>query len=773
MTFPYPGDDPSALDQVSSDIDSAHTNMKTFGTGLGQIKGQLSGAWQSDASDKAQGDMTTLTSMTTTISTDLNSAKSAVDDLAAALRPIRTSIDDLRSTYATQASILQGEQDQYGRAARFGEANDMTPAELAQYRTVIAGQETKTRANLTGLESEYEALVRKANAATATCTAALGKASSGQSYQGGSSLSTVPLSQALGIGNLAILHQQQMQVLAKKYADELANVNSTDSKGAAAYHKVAQEIAQYQDDPDFAATFYGELGSQRLQSIPNFLYASGSSTAGDDLRTFSHVFGTAVSNQGADSRMAAVANSFLNTPREPEMAWSRAALSSFGTFPSDWLAKAARYNVLDDFAKNGDQGFGGFGYKGVANGDRLPYDLDLPDDAVGAWTTALSHNPDAARYALATMGSDNPNDLTEPLGGDSWKSYSDNIHKLIDYGQGMNVSDAKANGLLFAAAAGADDETDGSHSGEASTFARALFTDLSSGNGDNGRTQPSATDSYAKIAGSYVEELAAGANISGNNVGTDHMTMFTGQNAAFGVSPDATKELMHTFVGSAESTKIFDDAAGAAAHQAMVAGARLDATTPAADESHFNDVSEAYGSVAGAENQATTDVVGDADESAARSAELTKSILSAGIDLIPGEKIAEKVPGTLWDIGKHMANVGLEHAYGETDDPRFDALQDTSHSVALVSAYDKLAILQEAGYPGTDSIPSDLLDPNTHQLLSPDKILGNEDLQQTFHDYLVGGPASTSDGRHVSVYEATQNAGGRYQLGFDRENGDH
>jgi hypothetical protein len=770
MTFPYPGDDPSALDQVSSDIDSAHTNMKTFGTGLGQIKGQLSGAWQSDASDKAQGDMTTLTSMTSTISTDLNSAKSAVDDLAAALRPIRTTIDDLRSKYATQSSILQGEQEQYGRAGRFGEANDMTPAEVAQYRTGIAGQETKTQANLTGLQGEYEALVRKANAATAICTAALGKASSGRSYQGGSSLSTVPLSQALGIGNLAILHQQQMQVLAKKYADELLNSNSGDGKEAGDYHRIAQDAAKYADDPDFAATFYGELGPQYTGLIPEILYSTGSNTAASDLAVYSKLFGTAVSNQGSDPRMADVANSFLNTPKVANQSWDRAAMASAGSFPSDWLAKAARYNALDTLAAHGSQGFG-MGFRGEPIGATFRQQLDFPDDVVAAWSTDLSHNPDAARDALATMGNGDANNINPAT--DATGAYQDNIHKLIQYsGSGISSAEVpKSNGLLFQAASGADNEVDGSHSVGASQFTQSLIRDLAGGDAD--KTQPMASASYAKIAGSYVQELAAGANMSGNNVGTDHMTMFTGQNAAFGVSPDATKEFMHTFVGSADSTKIFDDAAGAAAHQAMVAGAHLDGTTPAANESHSNDVSEAYGSVAGAENKATTDVVGDADESAARSSELTKSILSAGIDLIPGEKIAEKVPGTLWDIGKHMANVGLEHTYGETDDPRFDALQDTSHSVALVSAYDKLSILQEAGYPGTDSIPSDLLDPSTHQLLSPDKILGNEDLQQKFHDYLLGGPASTSDGRHVSVYEATQNAGGRYQLGFDRENGDH
>ena len=30
-------------------------------------------------------------------------------------------------------------------------------------------------------------------------------------------------------------------------------------------------------------------------------------------------------------------------------------------------------------------------------------------------------------------------------------------------------------------------------------------------------------------------------------------------------------------------------------------------------------------------------------------------------------------PSTLWDIGKHVTNMGLEQVYGATGDPRFDA----------------------------------------------------------------------------------------------------
>lgn len=770
MTFPYPGDDPGTLSTVSAYIDGAHTNMSTFGTGLSAITKQLGGAWQSDASTKAQADLGLLTAMMPTIGTDLSSAKRAVDEYASALIPIRSQIDDLRTQYTQQSTILSGQQAEYGRAARFGEANDMTTSEIADYRQTIAGDETKTQSALSELQTSYNRLVTRANAAAQVCSAALKAGSTSQSYDGGSTLTTISLDQALNVGGLAILHQKQMQDLATKYAEELKKANSGDGKEAAIYHQIALEAAQYANDPDFAATFYGDLGSQYTGLIPEILYSIGSKTAGSDLTVFSQLFGTAVSNQSADARMTAVANSFLNTPKVAVTSWDRAAMCSAGTFPSTWLAEAARYNAMDDLAKNGSQGFGGFGYRGEPNGVNFVQQVDLPGDVVAAWGQDLSHNPQASRDVLATMGNGDPTNVTPGTGPAAIAAYTANIHKLISYGASDTYPGdvAKSNGLMFEAASGADDETDGSHSLGATDFTQALFNDL--GHGDGDKTQPIASDSYAKIAGSYVQELAAGSNMDGDTSGTNGMTVYAGQNPSFGVPPDLTKELMHTFVGDAGATQTFDNAAGTAAHQAMVAGARADAGSPAATASHFNDVSQAYGSVAGAENKATTDVVGERDESDAASQELVKNILSAGVDLIPGEKLIEAVPGTAWDIAKHMANIGLEHAYGATDDPRFDALQDTSHSIALVSEYDKLEILHEAGYPGTDQIPPALLDPTTHQLLSPDKILNNQDLQQQFHDYLLG-PGSVSDGSHVSIYEATENAAGRYQNGFDKENG--
>ncbi|HZC69201.1 MAG TPA: hypothetical protein VE442_00765 [Jatrophihabitans sp.] len=554
----------------------------------------------------------------------------------------------------------------------------------------------------------------------------------------------------------------QLQQKARELADKLKNNHNIDGDWAKLAHQVAGDAAPFMNDPYFASAFYGDLGPQMTQMLPSLLYNSGSTTSAADLKTFSHMFGTAVSNQQDDPGMADVANSFLNTPKVSDVAWDRGAMVSNGNFPPDWLAKAARYNVLDDFAKNGEHGFDGMGYQGTPNG---PYaaDMGLSDNALALWTKDLGQNPTASREALATMGNGDPNNVTLPE--DPSGAYQNNIHKLIEYGKSEpDVADAY--GSAFAAASGANDEHDGAHSPEAAEFAKTLFEDM---HDDAGEVQPIASDDFAKIGGSYVQEMAAGAA-----QGNDLHGSLPGQNPAFALSGEDTREFMKTFVGDAEATHTFDAAAGHEYHNAMLAAARADAGLPAADAHNLDHMARAYGTVAGAENSVTREVVGERDESAEHQNELIRNVLSAGVDLIPGEKVAEalaiKVPATVWDIAKHSTNMVLEQAYGATGDPRFDATTDASHAIAVTNAYEQLSVLHEAHYPGTDNIPANLIDPHTGQLLPAGKVLQDPNLRNSLHQYL-GSVAQQHDPNHNSVYDTVNDSAGNYQGGFDTANG--
>jgi hypothetical protein len=560
---------------------------------------------------------------------------------------------------------------------------------------------------------------------------------------------------------------KQLQQKAREEADRLKNNHSVDGGWGKDAHQVAGQIAPYVNDPYFASAFYGELGPELTQTLPNLLDESGSSTAGADMRTFSHMFGTAVSNAQDDPNMQAVADSFLTHPAVPAVAWNRGVMASNGDFPPDWLAKAARVNALDDFARYGPSGERGFGFNGAPAGP-FAADYGVSTDTVALWSQDVGRNPTASREALATMGNGDVDNLTVP--SDPTGAYQTNIHKLVEYGHVNNIAHDTAGvqrgyGAMFAAASGANDEVDGAHSAAATTFAKALFDDMRTDSRDVG---PSAAQDMAKIGGSYVQEMAAGTGVEGDATSDVIPNGFTfpGQHAAFGIPPELASKFMSTFVGDAGATQTFDNAAGQAQHDALLAAAKADMHLSPNDAKNMQHVSEAYGTVAGTENTTTREIVGARDENDEHSKELIRGIISAGVDLIPGEKIAENVPGTLWDIGKHMTNMGLEQVYGATADPRFDALNDTSHAAALTGVYQQASILHEAGYPGTDKIPSDLVDPKTGQMIPVGRVLSDQHLQTVFHDYLQNEGREQADGQEA-LYDRTHEVSGTYQLGFD------
>lgn len=202
--FPYPGDDPGELVSVSAAFYNAQGRFDSVSTSLGEAKTSMSANWVSDAATAAGADLGTLATALGEASTHLGTAARAVDTYQDDLVKIRSAVDDLRAALNRQQSELSGQQTQYARAGRFGEVNDMTPTEVASYRGGIATDEAGTQRQITHLHGEYAALVRRADTATATCRESLTVSIHGAQYNG-SSISTVGLGPALGLGNLTML----------------------------------------------------------------------------------------------------------------------------------------------------------------------------------------------------------------------------------------------------------------------------------------------------------------------------------------------------------------------------------------------------------------------------------------------------------------------------------------------------------------------------------------------------------------------------------------
>lgn len=202
--FPYPGDDPAGLSGVVGTFDANTTNMHSVASGVAQATKSLDANWKSDAATEAGHDLTTLKRAIQLASRAFGDGSSAVSHYRSELISIRGEVDGLRRQLKSKEAVLSAQVTEYARADRFGEFNDMTPAQIASYRVDIAGDEKTTRSAISGLHTQYQALVTRANTAADTCSAALTATISAKAYNG-STLVTAGIEQTLGLTNLGLL----------------------------------------------------------------------------------------------------------------------------------------------------------------------------------------------------------------------------------------------------------------------------------------------------------------------------------------------------------------------------------------------------------------------------------------------------------------------------------------------------------------------------------------------------------------------------------------
>ena len=126
MTFPYPGDDPSALLGIASDIATAQGYVGHLATHVSTAKTDLAAAWQSEAADMANADLGVIAKALPSMATRLTAAGTAVDEYQSVAFGVRYEVDHLRSEYTRLSTVLSGAAGAVrpGAALRRGQRND-------------------------------------------------------------------------------------------------------------------------------------------------------------------------------------------------------------------------------------------------------------------------------------------------------------------------------------------------------------------------------------------------------------------------------------------------------------------------------------------------------------------------------------------------------------------------------------------------------------------------------------------------------------------------
>jgi hypothetical protein len=546
-------------------------------------------------------------------------------------------------------------------------------------------------------------------------------------------------------------------------ARQFMELNSTDEEGARRAHEIALELAEHKDDPAFTSAFYGTLGPQRTKIIPTYMAQSGSQTAADDLKIYSHALGTALTAPYPAPGMDKIRSDFERHSDVRPDAWNKGAMLAYAKVPGNWLGKVARNNALDDFAADPNQDFRGGGLDAAR--------LGLPEDTAALFLKVVSNSPESARYALTTMG--------QP---DHGHSLDENIHRFLQYSKSVGTGDEiqETLGPALASGSGVFDETMGHHSQAAADFAQRVIESVGKYAGD---VNPIMGHSMAEIAGSWAPEI-----VIGSDPDNDRSEVVPGLNPMFSLDTQDTYDFMKSFAHDDQTGQPFDEAMAELSQQMIDAGVKADMAAGGTDSPGTQRVMSYLGSVAGLEYASRFEVRGDMDEQDKKIREFFGNIANIAINAAPVDPAT--IPGWIaWQAFQFEGGNVIDN-WVEGGDTRTDELENRRRQASLASNYLIAAKLMEHGYPMTaqpdatadqwarnndvDPSKARFTDSSGH-LLPPDKILADKDKLAAYDAWLEanGRGGSHDDAFGQKTVDLANTQQGAFTRAVDRYGPDH
>ncbi|TDD44323.1 hypothetical protein E1286_27455 [Nonomuraea terrae] len=362
------------------------------------------------------------------------------------------------------------------------------------------------------------------------------------------------------------------------------------------FQKLIERVLTRKDDPDFAAAFFGELGTAGTVALPKDILdlfgpaATGVPVGPEEkkvLGDFSRMFAAAGAAVPPDPRFPKVMSD-IERGGEGIDAESLSWLVSEGAFPTQWLTTVARRHLRP------------------APTGRV--------DVARRFLSALSRNPTAARATVTDLAGLSTHVSRDPAASDAF-------------------------GRVLAAASGVYDEKDGAHSAKAAAFAFQVITQ-----GPGLLKNDEMRKYFAEIAGAYATEFAAtpspldsDSQLPSRFGGFDDNLV--GTNPMFRLSLADGYRFMKTFADNDAHMEPFDKGMAALTQRLFEAGVRTDRhllAFPPADrrqqETAVEQVFTRLGAVAGTQFSAMKAVRGTADLSDKENAERFGQVLDKGMD---------------------------------------------------------------------------------------------------------------------------------------------
>ncbi|PZG13431.1 hypothetical protein [Nonomuraea aridisoli] len=531
-----------------------------------------------------------------------------------------------------------------------------------------------------------------------------------------------------------------MGALYRRYVREAERGMSSPwpNDAAGRFRKLIDRVLAHQDDPDFAAAFFGELGTAGTMALPKDVLdlfgpvATGIPPGPEEkeiLGGFSRMFAAAGGADPPDPRFPKVMSD-IERGGEGIDAESLSWLVSEGAFPTQWLTTVARRHL-----------------RPTPTG-RV--------DVTGRFLSALARNPTAARASVTDLAGLSTQVSRDPVA-------------------------SAAFGRVLAAASGVYDEKDGAHSENAARFAFQVITQ-----GPGLLKNDEMRKYFAEIAGSYATEFAASsAFLDTTSLQPSRFGHFdddlVGTTPMFRLSLTDGYEFMKTFVDTDAHMEPFDKGMAALTQRLFEAGVRADrhlmAFPPPDRRQQQTAVEQVFarlGTVAGIQLAAMKSVRGTADLRDEEQAEGFGQVLDKGMDagmlFLP---TAGGLPAAAtWMFLSWGLKDGLEAAM--KPDPRMPDVTEKELAHARAIHYEMAAGLIAHGYTSEDppvefEPPTDPLIADEHGGLRPySEISADPRATMAFLDWLKENGSVDDEADRRTLGKVTAAASSRFA--GDREN---
>lgn len=517
----------------------------------------------------------------------------------------------------------------------------------------------------------------------------------------------------------------------RELAERLAGVTA-DADGAQQLHDLAQDLAEWADDPDAMSAFWAEAGSFWAENLPYFLQQTGSSTAAADFEVFSRAFTTALHDVDPPAGFTEITDLFRSPPPDSGEAWARLALLQHGSAPTDFLVDVAEANALV-FLREQTNSWDLRGNSSFAHA------LGLPEDSAALAFLALAQDPVAVRRAI-------------PAG-----TRGDMVDLVFGYARSFGTGDevAGAFGKAIEAGAGVHDEAMGEHSSAAARFAFEVFV-ASAG---HDRAPWMLLDSLDALAASYAPELLGGANLrdmrghESSLAKPDGWIAYVGLDPHFFLSIDDTHAFLRLIAADDASSARFDQTAQELYERLLGQAAAFDAEH---GPNELGRTAQLFGALAAVQYLAQLDVRGNMDASD----QAVRDALAKGFNFVLGKvpTPAGQVAGWGWRALKWGVAQGVdEWRRGEDEDTRVAVLHNARMQAAFLRDYQVFAAVAVAVPEIADGLPPELRAPDGG-LVDAETLIEAPDMFEAFQSWIGSTDADFTAGTPDNIVNNTSNA---------------